>query len=146
MKGICSQPPSFDAPLGYKLPFKAVMFQGMRSGDELLMSMRITACLDLKDCQVSANQCSAASGNLIRRKRDLPETSEKAAQNHMEMSEISKISFRVIMPGEDIGEEGVDNALNPTAAQSKSMILIGSLGFVGLLVALGIFITIKLKK
>ncbi|XP_061395380.1 uncharacterized protein LOC133330994 [Musca vetustissima] len=141
MKGICTQPPSFDAPLGYKLPFKAVMFQGMHSGEELLMTMRITGCLDYHDCHVATDQCFAPNSNqLLRRKRDM---SEKHA-NQTEISEISKISFRVIMP-----EDTQSNTYNPhghPSSSSKSLILMGSLGFVVLLVALGIFVVLKLKK
>ncbi|XP_073811825.1 uncharacterized protein [Musca autumnalis] len=142
MKGICTQPPSFDAPLGYKLPFKAVMFQGMRSGDELLMSMRITGCLDYHDCHVATDQCfSANSNNSQRRKRDA--TSPQA--NQTEISEISKISFRVIMPEATMSDS--HNNLNSLgSSSSKSLILMGSLGFVVLLVALGIFVILKLKK
>uniref|UniRef100_A0A1I8PZK0 ZP domain-containing protein n=1 Tax=Stomoxys calcitrans TaxID=35570 RepID=A0A1I8PZK0_STOCA len=139
MKSICSQPPSYDAPLGYKLPFKAVMFQGMHSGEELLMTMRITGCLDSRDCQVAADQCFAPNGNLIRRKRDTLPTE----QNRTEISEISKISFRVIMPGEHVPMTTADL---PQADQSKAFILMGSIGFVALLVALGIFSILKLKK
>ncbi|XP_075167523.1 uncharacterized protein LOC142239615 [Haematobia irritans] len=139
MKGICPQPPSHDAPLGYKLPFKAVMFQGMHSGDELLMTMRITGCLDFSDCHVRADQCSAAGENLIRRKRDMMKSSE----NQTEVSEISKFSFRVIMPGDTNLIAAEDNF---ESSQSKSLILMGSIGFVALLIALGIFSVLKLNK
>ncbi|KAI8124841.1 hypothetical protein FF38_04461 [Lucilia cuprina] len=142
MKGICTQTPSFDAPLGYKLPFKAVMFQGMRSGEELIMSMRITGCLEQQDCYVNTDQCNNFNtSNLKRRKRDL---FNSTSHNNTEISEISKISFRVIMPG----EESTEQNYNPESlkAQSKSLILFGSLGFIALLICLGIFALFQTKK
>lgn len=118
------------------------MFQGMRSGDELLMSMRITGCLDYHDCHVSTNQCfSPNSNHLLRRKRDMP----AKPQNQTEVSEISKISFRVIMPEDKQTAANMSEGRNGSSS-SKSLILMGSLGFVVLLVALGIFVVLKLKN
>ncbi|XP_065368700.1 uncharacterized protein LOC135961132 [Calliphora vicina] len=143
MKGICTQNPSFDAPLGYKLPFKAVMFQGMRSGEELIMSMRITGCLEHQDCYVNADQCNNFNtSNLKRRKRDMLNSNTTA--NNTEISEISKISFRVIMPGEEVPDSNYSPA--SLKAQSKSLILFGSLGFIALLMGVGIFALIKFRK
>jgi hypothetical protein len=50
MKSICPLPPSFEAPLGFRLGFRAVMFQGMRSGDEMVMKVRIAGCINRQDC------------------------------------------------------------------------------------------------
>ncbi|KAM7344136.1 uncharacterized protein ACRADG_010973 [Cochliomyia hominivorax] len=144
MRGICTQTPTFDAPLGYKLPFKAVMFQGMRSGEELIMSMRITGCLEYQDCYVDTEQCSHLNtSQLRRRKRDMSNTNE--ARNNTEISEISKISFKVVMPE----EESISDTENTSAnlkTQTKSFILFGSLGFIALLMCLGIFVLIKFRK
>ncbi|XP_004517821.1 uncharacterized protein LOC101451116 [Ceratitis capitata] len=174
MQSVCSQPPSYDPPLGHRLSFKAVMFQGMRSGDELVLSMRITGCLEARDCHVDASNCSAIT-NLWRRKRNtnLSDEShseyEKRASNGAEVSEISRIAFRVMMPkgvGEEI-KEGVDitreRAANNEQIESTSQSLwqkahsnmvvemsavklISALGFVLLLTGLGIFAAVKLTK
>lgn len=52
MRNICPLDPVADPPLGYRLGFKAFMFQGMRSGDEMVMSVKMTGCLYRRDCQV----------------------------------------------------------------------------------------------
>lgn len=143
MKGICTQTPTFDAPLGYKLPFKAVMFQGMRSGEELIMSMRITGCLEHQDCYVNTEQCNHPNSSLLkRRKRDMT----PLTHNNTEISEISKISFKVIMPEEESVSKANDYMSNNFKSQTKSFILFGSLGFIALLLCLGIFALIKFRK
>ncbi len=52
MRSICPIPPTFELPLGHRLGFRAVMFQGMKSGDEMVMSVKIAACIDQSDCFV----------------------------------------------------------------------------------------------
>lgn len=52
MQSICSIPPIFEAPLGYRLGFRVVMFQGMKSGDEMQVNVRIIGCVNRKDCSV----------------------------------------------------------------------------------------------
>uniref|UniRef100_A0A1B0AFH3 ZP domain-containing protein n=1 Tax=Glossina pallidipes TaxID=7398 RepID=A0A1B0AFH3_GLOPL len=63
----------FEAPLAYKLPFKAFMFQGMSSGDELIVSVRISGCLYPQDCSVNSKECVgyADTTSLARHKRSL---------------------------------------------------------------------------
>lgn len=50
MKTICALPPVFEPPLSYRLGFRAVLFQGMKSGDQMQMSVRMIGCVDPKDC------------------------------------------------------------------------------------------------
>lgn len=50
MQSICSLPPVFEPPLGYRFGFRAVMFQGMKSGDEMIMNVRLIGCMDHHDC------------------------------------------------------------------------------------------------
>lgn len=50
MQSICPLPPVFEPPLGYRFGFRAVMFQGMKNGDEMQMSVRIVGCVDSRDC------------------------------------------------------------------------------------------------
>lgn len=52
MRSICPYPPVFEPPLGYRFGFRAVMFQGMKSGDEMVMSVRILGCIDQRDCLI----------------------------------------------------------------------------------------------
>lgn len=55
MASICPNPPVFEPPFGHRVAFRAVMFQGMRSGDEMVMSVRVVACIDPADCSVSSD-------------------------------------------------------------------------------------------
>ncbi|XP_036334728.1 uncharacterized protein LOC118745310 [Rhagoletis pomonella] len=174
MQSICTQPPSFDPPLGHRLNFKAVMFQGMHSGDELVISMRITGCMEARDCHVDASDCGAV-GNLWRRKRNVSAhmagvDNQQSTANGSEVSEISRIAFRVVMPKEGVAElkarsgtgAGAGMELEEQAAtvatslwesandnmlvQLSALKLISAVGFVLLLTCLGIFAAVKLTK
>lgn len=58
MKAICPANPVLESPLSYRLSFRAAMFQGMRSGDEMVMRVRIVGCVDRRECTVvSLNLC-----------------------------------------------------------------------------------------
>ena len=52
MRAISPVAPIFEAPLGYRLGFRAAMFQGMRSGDEMILRVRIVGCVDRRECLV----------------------------------------------------------------------------------------------
>lgn len=52
MRSICPFAPIFEAPLGYRVGFRAVMFQGMKSGDEMIITVKIVGCIDNIDCAV----------------------------------------------------------------------------------------------
>jgi len=56
MRAVCPAAPVFEPPLGHRLAFRAVMFMGMRSGDEMVMSVRVVGCLERKDCNVVSEQ------------------------------------------------------------------------------------------
>lgn len=53
MRSICPNPPVFEPPLGHQMRFRAVLFQGMNSGDEMFMSVRVVGCIEHHDCAVS---------------------------------------------------------------------------------------------
>lgn len=55
MRSICPYPPVFEPPLGHRFGFRAVMFQGMKSGDEMIMNVKIVGCIDQNDCSVIQN-------------------------------------------------------------------------------------------
>lgn len=52
MRSICPQDPIFEQPLGYRFGFKAFMFQGMNSGDEMVMNVKLNGCLYRRDCNI----------------------------------------------------------------------------------------------
>lgn len=81
MRTICPQPPIFEPPLGHRLGFKAIMFQGMKSGDEIIMNVKVIGCMERGDCLIDCER------NSDRFKRSLDQ-----------LSEISQISFRIEIP------------------------------------------------
>ncbi|KAL9880015.1 uncharacterized protein ACN2A1_011672 isoform 1-T1 [Glossina fuscipes fuscipes] len=133
----------FEAPLAYKLPFKAFMFQGMSSGDELIVSVRISACLYPQDCSVDAKECAgyAETSSLVRHKRSR-ETNSSSFFNVSETSKISKIPFRVFTITDD--ERLISSSYQP-ALEMRLPFLIGFLSFIIISMAVVIF-TLKLYK
>lgn len=121
MKSVCPLPPQYEPPLGQRFGFRAVMFQGMKSGDEVVMSIRIMGCINRNDCE--ASQCGLLkNGGRIRR-------SAKTKAEDEEHFEVTKISFRVADPQEKDREEKL--------LESRSLIVTWScigiaLGFLGL--------------
>ncbi|KAH8401750.1 hypothetical protein KR009_007667 [Drosophila setifemur] len=142
MQSICTHAPILEPPLGQRLHFKAVMFPGMRSGEVLVISMRITGCLEHDDCQVTAQDCLPSVGKRRRRNAD--------QSNGTEVSELSHLTFRVVMPG---AEEGVPKERDVVVEEdsgvrqvSKSLALFGSLGFVVLLMGVAIVALYKFGR
>ena len=129
MKSICPAGAVFDPPLGHKLAFKAVMFQGMKSGDEVVMSIKVSGCLDEHDCHV--NSCLDRS--FSRFKRNAISIKEN------EISEVSKISFRIVLPGEAI----LKVQESQTEFGQNVLLFGGILGAVGLLSLFGLLIYLK---
>ncbi|XP_017049533.2 LOW QUALITY PROTEIN: uncharacterized protein LOC108093773 [Drosophila ficusphila] len=141
MQAICGHAPILEPPLGQRLHFKAVMFPGMRSGDVLVISMRITGCLEREDCQVTAQDCLPSVGQ--RRRRNV------SHGNSTEISELSHLTFRVIMPGEEdvFSKEGDIQDVNVKVRDvSKSLALFGSLGFIVMLLGVAIVALYKFGK
>ncbi|KAH8291145.1 hypothetical protein KR054_009127 [Drosophila jambulina] len=143
MVSICSHSPILEPPLGQRLHFKAVMFPGMRSGEVLVISMRITGCLEREDCQVTSQDCLPSVGQ--RRRRNV------SHGNGTEVSEVSHLSFRVIMPGAEgvkLNKEkgNLEGGSMDVREVSKSLALVGSLGFVVLLLGVAIVALFKFGK
>lgn len=133
MKSVCPHGPTFEPPLGHRLSFKAVMFQGMRSGDEVVMSIKISGCLDEHDCHVESHSC--LDRNLARLKRNA------GTENGNEISEVSKISFRIVVPGESKPYDVNDGS---AFASGENILIVGSiLGMVGLVSLFGLIIYLK---
>lgn len=117
------------------------MFPGMRSGEVLVISMRITGCLEREDCQVTTQDCLPSVGQ--RRRRNV------SHGNGTEVSEFSQLSFRVIMPGveQDLPKERDFKDENLGVREvSKSLALFGSLGFVVMLLGVAIVALYKFGK
>lgn len=53
MQSICFMAPVYEAPLGYRLGFHAIMFHGMKSGDEMQVNVRIVGCVHRQDCSMN---------------------------------------------------------------------------------------------
>ncbi|XP_017068800.1 uncharacterized protein LOC108106336 [Drosophila eugracilis] len=141
MQAICAHAPISEPPLGQRLHFKAVMFPGMRSGEVLVMSMRITGCLEREDCQVTAQDCLPSVGQ--RRRRNV------SYGNSTEVSELSHLTFRVMMPDEEVisSKEGdIDSGGSGVREVSKSLALFGSLGFVVMLLGVAVVALYKFGK
>ncbi|XP_020803576.1 uncharacterized protein LOC110180261 [Drosophila serrata] len=143
MLSICSHGPILEPPLGQRLHFKAVMFPGMQSGEVLVISMRITGCLEREDCQVTSQDCLPSVGQ--RRRRNV------SHGNGTEVSEVSHLSFRVIMPGveeREFSKEMRDSGGKNSNIRevSKSLALFGSLGFVVMLLGVAIVALYKFGK
>lgn len=121
MKSICTVAPQYEPPLGQRFGFRAVMFQGMKSGEEVVMSIRILGCINRNDCE--ASHCgSLKNGGRIR--RDI----KKEDDEHVE---VTKISFRVADPQEQDREA--------KEMDQRSLVITWScigiaLGFIGLII------------
>uniref|UniRef100_A0A182QD02 ZP domain-containing protein n=1 Tax=Anopheles farauti TaxID=69004 RepID=A0A182QD02_9DIPT len=108
MRAISPVAPVFEAPLGYRLGFRAAMFQGMRSGDEMILRVRIVGCVDRRECLVENCQTT------VRSKRDtetpangttttttttvspvMPSTTAPPP-----LAETASIAFRIMLPPE----------------------------------------------
>uniref|UniRef100_A0A1A9X5H8 ZP domain-containing protein n=1 Tax=Glossina brevipalpis TaxID=37001 RepID=A0A1A9X5H8_9MUSC len=131
----------FEGPLAYKLPFKAFMFQGMSSGDELIMSIRITGCLYSKDCSINSIECGYADNSSLERHIRSVEMIENSLSNASETFEISKIPFRVSVT--------VDERLNLSYVQALKIrftFLLAFLTFITILIGIVTFFKFKLNK
>lgn len=58
MKGVCPEQPRHVTPLTVTLPMRAFMFQGAKSGDEMVLSVRMVGCLQAEDCFQVSNRIS----------------------------------------------------------------------------------------
>lgn len=91
MRSVCPHEPIFEPPLGYKFGFKAFMFQGMKSGDELVMNVKLNGCLYKRDCVIEGRCREHGRG-----KRDIDTKNEKVLP-----LEVAHLLFRVELPAED---------------------------------------------
>ncbi|XP_055628307.1 uncharacterized protein LOC129769839 isoform X2 [Toxorhynchites rutilus septentrionalis] len=96
MKTICPGNPVLESPLSYRLSFRAAMFQGMHSGDEMVMRVRIVGCVDRRECTVE-NCASIRSKRNTASNATIEETTVDP-QEHELPSEVASISFRIMIP------------------------------------------------
>jgi len=135
------------SPLGKKFQFNAVMFQGMKSGDEMIIRMRFTACIDQKDCM----ECSQLFNTMgERRKRSIG----NQQLSNAEFSESSQISFRVYLPHNLVEESSSydpSHIMNPKSTPSNynidnnlsNLSLVITVSFITLFICLSVFIKFK---
>jgi hypothetical protein len=50
LRSICPHQPQQVAPLTVHFPFRAFLFQGAAPADDLMLSVRMSACLRPRDC------------------------------------------------------------------------------------------------
>ncbi|XP_063922656.1 uncharacterized protein LOC135137047 [Zophobas morio] len=89
MRAVCPQQPQQVTPLTVQFPFRAFLFQGAAPADDLLLSVRMSACLRPRDCYQST-ACE-----------DAPRTRAARAANATEdlvTDWESQIQFRVLPP------------------------------------------------
>lgn len=100
MRTICPQPPIFEPPLGHRLGFKAIMFQGMRSGDEIIMNVKVIGCMERGDCLI-----------------DCERNSERFKRSLDQLSETSQISFKIEIPkGDEVNRLNTNKSISLIAA------------------------------
>ncbi|XP_055313280.1 uncharacterized protein LOC129574815 isoform X2 [Sitodiplosis mosellana] len=115
MNSVCSLPPVFEPPLGYRFGFRAVMFQGMKSGDEMIMTVRVLGCMDHHDCHLDPINCADhQTTNRVRRQAERDKNADKTLEP---LVDVSNISFRVVMPSDrqtikSFSHETVNNSNN----------------------------------
>ncbi|XP_055918366.1 uncharacterized protein LOC129950451 [Eupeodes corollae] len=136
MRSICPQPPTFEPPLGHRFLFKAIMFQEMHSGEEIVLSMKITGCLEQNDCHVNLQDCNGGNNNFKRQKR-------KVEHNSTNFAEFPSIAFRVAMPDQEIGSQV--GRVEPHVITQR-WILVVVLLIIGSLCCLGMIIWCIVKK
>ncbi|XP_058125864.1 uncharacterized protein LOC131285553 [Anopheles ziemanni] len=99
MRAISPLAPVFEAPLGYRLGFRAAMFQGMRSGDEMIMRVRIVGCVDRRECLVENCATTARSKRDTETSSSGEETHEAANETALPLlTETASIAFRIMLP------------------------------------------------
>ncbi|KAH8398212.1 hypothetical protein KR222_002869 [Zaprionus bogoriensis] len=144
MQSICALAPLAEPPLGQRLLFRAVMFPGMHSGDVLLMSVRITGCLEREDCQQMPQDCLPSVTQ--RKRRD---AGMKPYGNETEASELSQLTFKVIVPSIEEKRDltATRNMFDGSFAEvPRSLKLVVSLGLVVLLICVAIITQYTFRK
>ncbi|XP_049547432.1 uncharacterized protein LOC125958245 [Anopheles darlingi] len=149
MRAISPLAPVFEAPLGYRLGFRAAMFQGMRSGDEMILRVRIIGCVDRRECLVE--NCATA-----RSKRETLETDNATmatAGNDTTvvplLTETASIAFRIMLPpngtsGEQRGDDGEEPLAGSSGFHSSQSLLWITVGATVLLVIGGLALALLL--
>lgn len=169
MQSVCSLPPVFEPPLGYRFGFRAVMFQGMKSGDEMMMNIRIIGCLDHHDChlvrpihfknnfvffcffclcEIINFLCSFLKQDQVNCADDQSLVSSNRVRRHAEnatltdetLVEVSNISFRVVMPSDF---QTVKSFSHATTHSMGDLTVFLTIAFVSLLI---VIVLIIIKK
>ncbi|XP_058065483.1 uncharacterized protein LOC131215119 [Anopheles bellator] len=136
MRAISPAAPVFEAPLGYRLGFRAAMFQGMRSGDEMVLRVRIVGCVDRRECLVEncvtarTKRETALEGAEGASSPPAPPANETAGPPPL-LTETASIAFRIMLP-EDVASSGshgaelADRGGGPRTPQSLLWVTVGT--------------------
>ncbi|XP_017769672.1 PREDICTED: uncharacterized protein LOC108557596 [Nicrophorus vespilloides] len=102
MRAVCPEQPKQVDSLVTTMPLRAFMFQGAQQGDEMRLSVRVHACLQLEDC-IQARHCEE--------KVDARTRSRREAVTNITDGE-SYLDFRVVLPdSKSIQSNGEDSVL-----------------------------------
>ncbi|XP_052873186.1 uncharacterized protein LOC128278496, partial [Anopheles cruzii] len=135
MRAISPAAPVFEAPLGYRLGFRAAMFQGMRSGDEMVLRVRVVGCVDRRECLVE--NCVTA-----RSKRETAGHSANDTVAPALLTETSSIAFRIMLPEDDVASSRANRVDGPRTPQSLLWVTVGTTATV--LLAIGALVLLLL--
>ncbi|KAL1451836.1 hypothetical protein WDU94_006174 [Cyamophila willieti] len=80
-------------PLTSSLTLRTFMFQGMQDGEEMVISAKVTACVDPRDCTVDPS-CSSSNSGWFPYTRKRRSSSVHQGQNLMEDQETS-VAFKL---------------------------------------------------
>ncbi|XP_966726.2 uncharacterized protein LOC655123 [Tribolium castaneum] len=115
IRSICPQHPQQTGPLSVQFPFRAFLFQGAAPADDLLLSVRMSACLRPRDCQTRLCE----EGTRIRR-----------STANFSVDWESQIQFRVLPPDSPHSPNGHKWAVLGLGV----VVVVLGCGFVGLMV------------
>lgn len=114
IKSLCSREQYRVSPLESYLLFKVFMFENMKENDEMIISVKITGCLDGADCILN---CPAGH---MRSKRNIPN------QQNQTIKFENDIQFKVILP-KTITDEKYTMDLNLIIYILSALILISTI-------------------
>ncbi|XP_053689002.1 uncharacterized protein LOC128738140 [Sabethes cyaneus] len=137
MKAICPAAPIVESPLSNRLAFRAAMFQGMHSEDEMVLRVRVVGCVERRECIVE--NCAT-----LRSKRETTINSgPNATVEHEFPSEVATISFRILLPSNATNDLGPGGPASPAVLTVWLTIAATAIILVALTALLGI---IKLHR
>uniref|UniRef100_A0A182RY06 ZP domain-containing protein n=1 Tax=Anopheles funestus TaxID=62324 RepID=A0A182RY06_ANOFN len=147
MRAISPIAPVFEAPLGYRLGFRAAMFQGMRSGDEMVLRVRIVGCVDRRECVVENCQTTARSKrdteNPASEGHEANETSSSTTTTPSPpLTETASIAFRIMLPPDNVTSADLQD--NPSGTSHSLLWITIGTTFTIVVIAVGVLALVLL--